>query len=85
MIDRSYIGHKSDPVVVAVEPFQLRFFAKATGEYNPIYFDEKAARAAGHKNILAPPTFASCLGIGDGDSFGELPANGYRNRQGTAR
>ena len=29
MIDRSFIGHKSEALTVAVEPFQLRLFAKA--------------------------------------------------------
>jgi len=65
MINRELIGHKTPPMVLDVEPFQLRLFAKAIGETNPIYFDEKAAIAAGHRNILAPPTFTQCLSFGN--------------------
>ncbi len=61
MIDRSFIGVESEPRSVEVEKGQLRFFAKATGETNPIYFDESAARAAGHPSLPAPLTFAFCL------------------------
>ena len=31
--------------------------AKAIGETNPIYFDLEAARAAGHPDLLAPPSY----------------------------
>ncbi len=76
MIDRSYIGHKSEPLTVAVEPFQLRLFAKAIGETNPIYLEEEAAKAAGHRNMLAPPTFANSLSLSQPDPFGHWPAMG---------
>jgi len=76
MIDRSYIGHKSEPLTVAVEPFQLRLFAKAIGETNPIYLKEEAAKAAGHRNMLAPPTFANSLSLSQPDPFGHWPAMG---------
>jgi acyl dehydratase len=46
-----------------VEKGQLRFFAKATGESNPIYFDENAARAAGHHALPALPTFLFSLDL----------------------
>jgi acyl dehydratase len=61
MLDRSFIGLETGPRSVQVEAGQLRFFARATGETNPIYFDEAAARAAGHPALLAPPTFLFCL------------------------
>jgi acyl dehydratase len=60
-IDRkSFIGHTSKPFSTLIEAGRLRFFAKAIGETNPIYFDEAAARAAGHRAIPAPPTFLFC-------------------------
>jgi acyl dehydratase len=62
MLDRSFIGLESQPRTVVVEAGQLRFFARATGERNPIYFDETAALAAGHPSLPAPPTFLFCLG-----------------------
>ncbi|MGA0599339.1 MaoC family dehydratase N-terminal domain-containing protein [Caulobacter sp. KR2-114] len=56
-----HIGVVSEPRVVLVERGLLRFFAKATGETNPIYFDVEAARSAGHPDILAPPTYVFSL------------------------
>ena len=61
MLDKSYIGLETGPRSVEVEKGQLRFFAKATGETNPVYFDEEAAKAAGHSALPAPPTFLFCL------------------------
>ena len=45
-----------------VEKQRLRFFAKATGQTDPVYFDEQAARENGHPSILAPPTFLTVVG-----------------------
>lgn len=39
----------------------MRFFAKATGETNPVYFDAAAARDAGHRDLPLPPTFLFSL------------------------
>jgi acyl dehydratase len=61
VIDRRFVGWKSEPAIVEVEEGQLRLFAKATGERNPIFLDVEAARAAGHPALPAPPTFAFCL------------------------
>ena len=63
-IDRKHIGEVSEPRVIEVEKGQLRFFAKATNETNPIYFDEEAAQAAGHPALPAPPTFVFSLALG---------------------
>ena len=46
-----------------VELGQLKLFAKAVGESDPIYFDEAAANAAGFPAPLAPPTFVYSLGV----------------------
>src|SRR3546814_12445173 len=64
MIDQSCKGFTSDPRKIDVEKGQLKFFAHATGETNPVYFDEKAARAAGHPALPAPPTFVFSLALG---------------------
>lgn len=61
MLDKAFIGLQTKPRSAVVEKGQLQFFAKATGESNPIYFDEAAARAAGHPALPAPPTFLFCL------------------------
>lgn len=61
MIDRKYIGYTMPPFSVAVEAGRLRFFAKATGQSDPIYSQDQAARAAGHPALPVPPTFLFCL------------------------
>lgn len=58
MLDRDrHVGTVSEPRTVQVETGFLKFFARATGETDPIYFDEDAARAAGHPAIPVPPTY----------------------------
>lgn len=61
MIDKSYIGHVLPRYSVEVEKGRLRFFAKAIGQADPVYFDEAAAREAGHPALPVPPTFLFCL------------------------
>lgn len=61
MLNPENIGRKSEQREIVVEQGQLKLFAKAVLETNPIYFDEVAAKAAGHPDILAPPTFGNCL------------------------
>jgi len=61
MIDRRHIGHQLPPFQVEVEKGRLRFFAKATGQTDPVYVDEAAARDAGHPGQPVPPTFLFCL------------------------
>tara|TARA_Y100001960_G_C14605207_1_gene792887 strand:- start:637 stop:1074 length:438 start_codon:yes stop_codon:yes gene_type:complete len=62
MLDRSLIKKRYPPISFDVEKQRLRFFAKATGQTDPIYFDEQAARENGHPSILAPPTFLTVVG-----------------------
>jgi acyl dehydratase len=62
MLDKSFIGLTTPSRSVEVEKGQLKFFARATDETNRIYFDEAAAREAGHPALPAPPTFLMCLG-----------------------
>lgn len=61
MIDRRFIGHALPAFTVSVEAGRLRFFAKATGNTDPVYIDEAAARDAGHPHLPVPPTFFFCL------------------------
>lgn len=61
MIDRRHIGHEMPAFDVEVEKGRLRFFAKATGQADPVYTDEAAARAAGYAGLPVPPTFFFCL------------------------
>jgi acyl dehydratase len=72
VLDRALIGHEFAPRFADVERGQLQFFAKATGETNLIYFDEKVARAAGHPTLPAPPTFLFSLELLAPDPQGTL-------------
>lgn len=71
-IDRKFIGVVSEPCVTEVDKGMLKFFAKATGETNPLYFDESAAAAAGHPTIPAPPTYTFVLAAGAPPMRGNL-------------
>lgn len=71
-LDRALIGRSSGPFCVDVEKGQLKFFAKATYERNPIYFDEEAARLAGHRALPAPLTFVFSLAFHSPLSFDNL-------------
>lgn len=76
MIDRNNIGKSFEPLVVDVEKGQLKFFAKATDESNPIYTDEEAAKAAGYAALPAPPTFGFSLNLAKPNPFDNFMAMG---------
>jgi acyl dehydratase len=57
MIDRKHIGYTPPPILWDVEKGRIAFFAKVVGLTDPIYTDEAAAKAAGYRGIVAPPTF----------------------------
>jgi acyl dehydratase len=76
MIDKKHIGRTTPAQTIDVEKGRLKFFAKAIGETNPIYFDEAAAKAAGHKTIPAPPTIAFCLEMETNSLWDNIAAMG---------
>jgi acyl dehydratase len=49
----------AEPVTVTIDRRESQRYALAVGDENPVYFDEEAARAAGHRTIIAPPTFVT--------------------------
>lgn len=76
MIDHSHIGVVSEPRSILVERGQLRFFAQATGETDPVYSDLDAARAAGHPDLPAPPTYVFTLHLGAPAKLGHYTTMG---------
>jgi acyl dehydratase len=60
-LDRTRIGRtvSGDPVEISRET--VVSFARALGFQEPVYQDAQSARAAGHPDVLAPPTFAVAL------------------------
>lgn len=57
MIDRKWIGLELPEAVLDLERGRMKFFAKVIGATDPVYHDESAARAAGHPDLPALPTF----------------------------
>ena len=60
-IDRKHIGMRLPVFTASADAWRLRFFAKAIGETNPVYFDEAAAHDAGYPALPLPPTFLVSL------------------------
>ena len=57
-VNPDIVGRSCEPT----EPYtvgreKVREFARAVMATNPIHFDVEAARAAGHADVVAPPTF----------------------------
>lgn len=67
-----YIGRELGTFTFDVERSQLRLFAKAIGETRSLYTDPAAARAAGYRDVPAPPTFAFSVGMNPDDPFDML-------------
>ncbi len=57
MIDKKHIGYAQPAFLWDVEKGRIAFFAKVIGLTDPIHTDEAAAKAAGYRGIVAPPTF----------------------------
>lgn len=57
-------GRSTPPTLHEVERGAIRRFAEALGDLNPIYFDAELARAAGHRGVVAPPTFPVTFSAG---------------------
>jgi acyl dehydratase len=63
-INRDYVGR----VFGVSEPYEvsrvkIAEFADAIGDPNPVYRDKVAAQAAGHSDVIAPPTFAIVISM----------------------
>lgn len=71
---QQYLGGEFGPFLAwdPVNAPMIRHWCEAMGDRNPIYTDQEAARAAGHEDLVAPPTMMqawSMVGYG-----GERPA-----------
>lgn len=75
-LDHAILDVVVPPIVADVERGRIRQFAVAIGEVNPIYRDREAAIAAGHPDVLAPPTFLFGLELENSDVFADLAAHG---------
>jgi acyl dehydratase len=78
---RQATAYRFDPVVVTTARERLAFFAKATGQRDPVYRDLDAAQAAGHPDVPIPPSFYFSLELEQPDPFGWLTALGVDLRR----
>ena len=71
-LNRDFIGREFPPS----EPYEvsrvkIREFADAIGDPNPVYRDPEAAKAAGHPDVIAPPTFPIVITLTAGGSLAD--------------
>jgi len=69
-LNRDFIGRAFPPS----EPYEvsrvkIKEFAEAIGDPNPVYRDREAAKAAGHPDVIAPPTFPIVISLSGADLF----------------
>jgi acyl dehydratase len=61
-LDPSFVGHSYPrSETYEVGRAKIREFAESIGDDHPMYRDVAAAQAAGHPDLLAPPTFGTIL------------------------
>ncbi|HEV8373726.1 MAG TPA: MaoC family dehydratase N-terminal domain-containing protein [Actinomycetota bacterium] len=75
-LNQALVGKEYPPVRYEVGREKLREFAVALGETDPIYHEEEAARAAGHPDLPAVPTFPIVLSFRAGQVVYGDPALG---------
>ncbi|MCE1179327.1 MAG: MaoC family dehydratase N-terminal domain-containing protein [Micrococcales bacterium] len=62
-VNTDFIGRTYPPTApYAVSRAKIREFAEAVGATDPVHTDVEAARAAGHADVIATPTFAVMIG-----------------------
>ncbi|TYK47201.1 MaoC family dehydratase N-terminal domain-containing protein [Actinomadura decatromicini] len=65
-LNRDFIGRTFPPSQpYEVSRVKIREFADAIGDQNPVYRDQEAAKAAGHPDVIAPPTFPIVVSLVD--------------------
>ena len=70
-LDPNLIGKEFPVCTVAVTAEDIRTFAEAVEDLNPIYLDVEAAQAAGYPTIIAPPLF--CMKMRGGRMRPDVP------------
>jgi acyl dehydratase len=56
-INKTLVGKEFPPFVVMVERGKIKEFARAIGDLNPAYVDDRVGKASEWGDIIAPPTF----------------------------
>ena len=71
-MDEPLKGKRLAEFTYLVERCKIREMTEAIGDLNPLYLSPEAARAAGWPDVIAPPTFGTCVNLWGGPGFGEL-------------
>ena len=75
--DPAFAGRTYPPSPVhTVSAAKIAEFARATGAPSPLHTDPEAARAAGHADVVAPPTFLVSLAQDTEAQYVQDPAAG---------
>lgn len=76
-VDTTFAGRVYPPGdVYVVSREKIREFAEATGATHPAHTDVAAARALGHPDVVAPPTFAVVIAQRTEAQYVDDPASG---------
>ena len=58
MIDQKFLGKKYPASTYEIGKEKVKEYARAVGDFNPLYLDDGKAKASKYGGIIAPPTFA---------------------------
>ena len=61
MTDRSFIGYTTTPSTAGIDAWRVTLFCQAIGETDPVYHNQAAAKAAGHRACPVPPTYLKAV------------------------
>lgn len=76
-LDKSFVGKSFPPFSFEVDKSKIRELAQALGDQNPVFYDDRAAQAAGLPGVVAPPTFPTLFKMwGEGGSSPHIKAMG---------
>ena len=67
-LNKALIGREFQPFVVTIERGKIKEFARAIGDTNPLYLDDRAGQASEWGDIVAPPTFMTTFRDAAGDN-----------------
>src|SRR5258708_30308366 len=71
-LDKKVIGHEFNAFSAVAEAGKVKLFCKESGEEDPIYLDEAAAKKAGFARIPVPATFLQAITNDDPQKGGLL-------------
>lgn len=70
-LDPDLLGKEVEMGTFTVSAAEIRAFAEAVGDLNPLYLDAEYAREAGYPDVIAPPMF--CMRLRGGHMLPEVP------------